>query len=80
MYLGFKNTETGLETLEDSMLEAMEAWERFCPEEGEIEQHFAFDYCVFRNKETGEVIIYDPRLEPAELEARGVKLSWFSLI
>lgn len=80
MCLGFKNTETGVETLEDPRLEAMDAWERLCPEEGEIEQHFPFDYCVFRNKETGEVITYDPRLEPAELEARGVELSWVSLI
>lgn len=78
--LGFKNTETGVETLEDPRLEAMDAWERLCPEEGEIEQYFPFDYCVFRNKETGEVVTYDPRLEPAELEARGVELSWFSLI
>lgn len=80
MCLGFKNTETGVETLEDPRLEAMDAWERLCPEEGEIEQHFPFDYCVFRNKETGQVITYDPRLEPVELEARGVELSWFSLI
>lgn len=77
--LGFKNTETGEETLEDPRLEAMDLWERVCPEEGKIEQHCPFEYCFFRNKETGEVVTYDPRLEPAGLEARGIELMWFSL-
>lgn len=80
MCLGFKNTETGVETLEDPRLEAVDVWERFCPEEGKIPQHFPFEYCFFRNKETGEVVTYDPRLEPAELEAKGIDLTWFSLI
>lgn len=77
--LGFKNTETGVETLEDPRLEAMDTWERLCPEEGKIEQHCPFEYCFFRNKETGEVVTYDPRLKPAGLEARGIELTWFSL-
>lgn len=35
------------------------------------------NYDFFRNKETGELINYDPRLEPEKLEKRGVKLEWF---
>jgi len=38
------------------------------------------DYNFFRNKDTGELINYDPRLEPENLEKRGVKLERFSLV
>jgi hypothetical protein len=34
----------------------------------------------FRNKNTGELVNWDPRLLPAPLEARGVKLRKFELI
>jgi len=37
-------------------------------------------YTKFRNKITGEVINSDPRLFPAALEERGVKLETFSLV
>lgn len=80
MCLGFKNHETGVETLEDPRLEAVDGWERFCPDEEKILQHFPFEYCFFRNTKTGEVVTYDQRLEPAGLEARGIDLTWFSLI
>jgi len=38
------------------------------------------NYDLFRHKDTGEEINYDPRLEPEKLEKRGVKLDWFSLV
>jgi hypothetical protein len=34
----------------------------------------------FRNKETDELINYDPRLERECLERIGVELDWFSLV
>jgi len=37
------------------------------------------NYDFFRHKGTGEVINYDPRLEPEKLKKRGVKLEWFPL-
>ncbi|KAL9618636.1 MAG: hypothetical protein Q9160_006677 [Pyrenula sp. 1 TL-2023] len=38
-----------------------------------------FHFSCFRNKQTGGVINWDPRMEPKELEKRGVKLQTFRL-
>lgn len=37
-------------------------------------------YDFFRNKETQEVVNYDPRLEPEVLKHQGVHLTWLELV
>lgn len=73
----FMNMRNGQETMDDPRLSLPPGWERTTydrrPEDPAIFQKF-------QNLETGEVINYDPRLTPKELEARGVKLKTFKLI
>lgn len=76
--LRFQNTETGEETWQDPRLQPPEGWERFWPKE--MEQHYPIDLIFLRHRSTGEEITYDPRLEPEHLEARGVDLTWFTLV
>jgi len=38
------------------------------------------NYDFFQHKDKGEVINYDPRLEPEMLEKRGLKPEWFALV
>ncbi len=73
----FFNPESGEITFEDPRLKPVEEWERF---ERELDGDDPTDYAFFRHKVTGEVINYDPRLEPEELELRGVPLRKFILI
>lgn len=76
--LRFQNTETGEETWKDPRLQPLEGWERFRPKE--MEQHYPIDFIFLRHRSTGEEITYDPRLEPEHLKARGVDLTWFTLV
>lgn len=73
----FMNMRNGQETMDDPRLPLPPGWERTTydrlPEDPAIFQKF-------RNLETGEVINYDPRLTPEELEACGVKVQTFKLI
>jgi len=39
-----------------------------------------YNFIRFRNKETGEVVNWDPRLTPETLVARGIKLEKFRLV
>jgi hypothetical protein len=73
----FFNPDTGETTAEDPRLELSAKWERI---EKEIDADDPEHYDFFKHKETGEVINYDPRLEPEALEAKGVQLTWFSLV
>lgn len=80
-YLEFVNSETGEVTQEDPRLEPLDdRWERIWLELDRDNQHEPNDYCWFRNKADGKVINYDQRLEPGNLEARGVRLVWFDLV
>ncbi|KDN68217.1 putative heterokaryon incompatibility protein [Colletotrichum sublineola] len=76
-FLNFVNTETKERTVEDPRLLPLDEWERVnkspTPDDPTL-----FEF--FRHKSTGEVINYDPRLEPQALEAKGVPPTWFSLI
>lgn len=76
--LRFQNTETGEETWQDPRLPPLEEWEGFWPEK--MEQYDPMDPIFLRHRDTGEEITYDPRLEPEHLEARGVELTWFTLV
>jgi len=74
----FFNAETDESTTEDPRLGPLAAcWKR-------IERDLRGDdpiHCdFFRNTQTGEIINYDPRLEPEMLESRGVELTTFSLV
>jgi hypothetical protein len=73
----FLNTKTKEKTMEDPRLEPSPEWERI---ERELDRDDPTLYDFFRHKETGEIINYDPRLEPDKLEAEGVELTWFSLV
>jgi len=77
--LRFLNTDTQEVSIEDPRLSVddLEGWERTAKL---VDGDDPTNYDFFRNKETGELINYDPRLEPEKLEKRGVKLEWFSLV
>lgn len=73
----FHNPDTGETTSEDPRLVPSARWERIEKSiDGDDPEHYDF----FKHKKTGEIINYDPRLEPEELEARGVELTWISLV
>lgn len=73
----FLNTETREKIMEDPRLEPLPEWERV-DKKLDRDDPTMFDF--FQHRETGEIINYDPRLEPDKLEAKGVKFTWFSLI
>lgn len=73
----YLNTETKEKTMEDPRLKPSPQWERV---ERELDRDDPTIYDFFQHKETGEVINYDPRLEPEKLGERGVELTWFSLL
>jgi hypothetical protein len=73
----FLNTETKEKTMEDPRLEPSPEWERI---DKKLDKDDPTLYDFFKHKGTGEIINYEPRLEPDKLEAKGVKLTWFSLI
>ncbi|KAI4615286.1 hypothetical protein J4E83_007013 [Alternaria metachromatica] len=77
--LSFLNTETQGVSAEDLRLcdDDLDGWERTTKL---LDGDDLINYDFFRNKETGELINYDPRLEPEKLEKKGVKLEWFSLV
>ena len=72
----FHNNDTGFQTPSDPRLGPIEDWEM-------VDKERTGDdpiCCVFfKHKETGEVISYDPRLDPEPLKARGVKLETFKV-
>ena len=72
----FFNSETGETTAEDPRLGRLAKWDRI---ERVVDWDDSMQYDFFKHKETGEVINYDPRLEPEALEAKGMQLTWFSL-
>lgn len=76
----FFNKETGESTKEDPRLVDLRSstpWERIeRTPDGDDPIHYDF----FSDKVTGEVINYDPRLEPHALNERGVSLSTFALV
>lgn len=45
-----------------------------------MEQCDPMDPIFLRHRNTGEEITYDPRLEPEHSEARGIELTWFTLV
>ncbi|KAE9381609.1 heterokaryon incompatibility protein [Stipitochalara longipes BDJ] len=73
----FLNTETREKTMEDPRLEPSPEWKRV---DTKLDRDDPTLYDFFQHKETREIINYDPRTEPDKLEARGVKLTWFSLV
>lgn len=75
--LRFLNTETQELSKEDPRLKPLLEWERFTKQ---VNGDDPILYDFFRHNQTGEVINYDPRLEPEELKANGVQLDWFLLI
>ncbi|CAN8101822.1 unnamed protein product [Discula destructiva] len=75
--LRFVNEQTREMTEEDPRLTASPSWER-CERVLDRDDPTIYDF--FKNTETGEIINYDPRLEPEALDARGVNLTWFALI
>lgn len=75
--LRFANSETKEVRVEDPRLSPLAGWERV---ERELDRDDPTIYDFFRNKDTGEVVNYDPRLEPGALEARGLKLEWLDLV
>lgn len=76
--LRFLNTQTKESSVEDPRLEALPpGWERI---DKTLERDDPTLYDFFQNKDTGEVVNYDPRLEPEALQQRGVHLDRFSLI
>jgi hypothetical protein len=78
----FFNAETGEHTTEDPRLEPHPEWERIDLEDlGRDLTGDDPEFCdFFRNKSTGELINYDPRLLPEALKARGVQLRNFTLV
>jgi hypothetical protein len=77
--LRFLNTDTQKASVEDPRLSSddLDGWERTSKL---VDGDDPTNYDFFRHKETGELINYDPRLEPEKLEKKGVKLEWFSLV
>jgi hypothetical protein len=75
--LRFLNTKTHEVTKNDPRLEPLLEWERT---EKEVDGDDPTLYDFFQHKDTGQVINYDPRLEPDKLETTGIQLTWFSLI
>lgn len=73
----FFNPETQEKTMEDPRLEPLPEWERI---EKEIDKDDPTLYDFFRHVGTGELINYDPRLDPDKLKAKGIEFTWFSLI
>lgn len=68
-----------METLEDPRLEAMDAWRGFVLSKVRLKNIFPLTLTSFEIKiKRGNY--YDSRLEPFGLQARGVELSWISLI
>jgi hypothetical protein len=73
----YLNTEANITSIDDPRLEPLAPeWERV-PRTRTTDDPVCF--ANFRNKTTGEVINSDPRLLPAALERRGVRLQWFPL-
>jgi hypothetical protein len=73
----FKNTSTNHVTLDDPRLPPLDLpWERAKPPSDESEE---YTQQWFRNKDTGEVVSYDPRVLPT-VEARGGELVDFMLV
>lgn len=76
--LRFHNTQTGQVTQDDPRLEPLPEWERSVDKLVDGDDTTLYDF--FRHKVTGELVNYDPRLEPDMLEARGVRLEWYDLV
>lgn len=75
--LRFLNSHTQEVTKEDPRLGPLYDWERT---DKLVDGDDPTMYDFFRHKKTGELINYDPRLEPEFLEAKGVSLDWFSVV
>jgi hypothetical protein len=74
----FKNTSTGEVTVEDPRLPPLPAaWERFASGRTAADP---VSFVRFRNKETGSIVNYDPRMMPEALEAQGTELETFLLL
>ena len=74
----FVNKETGVESTEDPRLGPVaDDWQRLEPVRTAYDPSY---YAKFRNRLTGDVMNSDPRMQPEELERRGVKLQTFSLV
>lgn len=73
----FLNPQTGETTREDPRLEYLHNWSRV-DREGDGNDPIEFDF--FEHQGTGVVVNYDPRLEPAMLEKKGVHLERFILV
>jgi len=74
----YLDTERNIMVREDPRLENLPAeWER-------IEQQRTADdpimFAPHRNKSTGEIINWDPRMSPENLRARGINLQTFRLV
>ena len=75
--LRFLNQETGEKLAEDPRLSPSSEWQRIERDfDGDDPENFDF----FEHKRDGDVINYDPRLDPEALKALGVDLEWFTLI
>lgn len=77
--LKFYNAETQTTCAEDPRLGPLsEKWEVVDREDRISEDPRIFK--CFKNKQTGEIVKSDPRMEPEVLRARGVKLRTFALV
>lgn len=74
----FLNTETGELTREDPRLEALEGWERV--ERMRVDGDDPTLYDFFREKASGRVVNWDPRLEPERLLEKGMDIEWLDLV
>lgn len=73
----FVNSETKEKTIEDPRLGSIDGWRRV---EKQLERDDPTIFDFWENLETKEIVNYDPRLEPGELEKRGARLEWFDLV
>jgi hypothetical protein len=77
--LHFYNSETKITCDEDPRLGPLpEEWEAV--DRGERTSEDPRIFRCFRNKQTGEVVNSNPRMEPEALRHRGVKLWEFTLV
>lgn len=77
--LRFYNSETKITQDEDPRLGPLpEEWAAMGRKERTSEDPRIFAY--FKNKQTGEIVNSDPRMEPEALRNKGVKLKTFALV
>ena len=74
----FENLETGVVEQHDPRLGLLSSEWEHCPRERHQDDPHCFG--CFRNKVSGEVINYDPRLSPDALRERGVRLQDIDLV